>query len=438
MKHSVLSKLGFAGVVCTWAALLMLACDEGSTTIPKSSGSGGSGGGNGGSSSGGSSSGGSSSVDGCLTGEKDVPSTCSLPGELGSTAQGSCKCSTLPVNFAYCACDSKVSDCDASDSNHAEACGVLAKFPTDPTGALKTMSRSSQTEEYSDPTGKPVDVSCFDTANPPKAGTSKTVKIQGYARNFSAGCDVAGLQIEVYKVKRTGGADDGMPGDLIATTVVEDQPCSSDTPDVCKLVETPKCNPRKWRTYSIDGVPSETELIIRTMSAQGHSDFVSLWDYNMYISNDDPDLDSNDVWHHDVRGVLASDYQTIPNTAGFGAIAPGNGAIAGEVHDCGNIRVLGAAVATNVSNAGLGYFSDNEDEPLPVLSGTQDYTSTLGLYAIYDAPEGKARVSAVGVRDNNGTNELVSLGYYDVHVFPDAITAITFRGLRPFQVQEAK
>ncbi|MFO0660599.1 MAG: hypothetical protein U0165_12325 [Polyangiaceae bacterium] len=380
---------------------------------------------------------------GCLTGEGDVPSTCKTFTGVKTTTQGSCECSLLPKNFEYCACAGVVSDetlssgknaCENSTKRPVEACGALLEMPKDQQSNVVSIERSTTTEEYSDPTGAAPDVSCFSPSTAPVAGASQSVTVKGYARNFSGGCDSAGVQIEIFKVKRTGGDDDGELGDQIGSAVVvEDLPCDANSsPDVCKLVETSKCpDKRKYRAYTFENVPTETELVIKTSSSAGTNRYSPLYDYNIYITNAEV---QNGVWTHDVRAVDSGDYQTIPNTAYGHPTTSGNGAIAGEVHDCGDIRISNATVYTSGKLLNVGYFGDDEKAPLPKALNDQRVTSSLGLYAAYDVAPGKVRVSAAGVL--NG--ELVSLGYYDVRVSPDAITAMTFRGWRPFQYKPAK
>jgi hypothetical protein len=139
------------------------------------------------------------------------------------------------------------------------------------------------------------------------------------------------------------------------------------------------------------------------------------------------------AWSHDVRVVAIGDYSLIPTTAIGRTLTSGHGAIAGEVHDCGDVRISGAFVDVSAPRSDVGYFTDVEDAPLPDPGRTKDGTSTLGLYAAYDMAPGPVRVSATG----SIGGQLTNLGYFDVRVFPDAVTAVTFRGMRPFQVANA-
>jgi hypothetical protein len=167
-------------------------------------------------------------------------------------------------------------------------------------------------------------------------------------------------------------------------------------------------------------VESETELVVLTKG----TDWAPLYTYNIYVPTSEV---QNGEWTYDLRALANDDYTSIPQTVGT-TIAPGNGALAGEVHDCGNVRLQNATVDIDVSKYQLYYFTDNETHPLPTLSSTM--TSVLGLYAALDVPAGKARVAALGMVNGKVT----TLGYHTVEVFPDSVTSVTIRGVRPYQV----
>jgi hypothetical protein len=109
-------------------------------------------------------------------------------------------------------------------------------------------------------------------------------------------------------------------------------------------------------------------------------------------------------------------------------VTSGHGAVAGEVHDCQNLRVVNAVVDVDAQKFITTYFGDDEDDPLPDLNAKS--TSTLGLYAALDIVPGPVAVSAAGVVDG----ELVGVGFLRVWVYPDAVTSATFRGMLGYQV----
>jgi len=69
------------------------------------------------------------------------------------------------------------------------------------------------------------------------------------------------------------------------------------------------------------------------------------------------------------------------------------------------------------------YFTNDEDNPLPDTSAKG--TSVLGLYAAIDVVPGPVAVAAGGFVGG----EFVTAGFFRARIFPDSVTAVTFRGL---------
>jgi hypothetical protein len=329
-------------------------------------------------------------------------------GTGGSGAQ--CPDNLAPIaNADYCKAQATDVNCSVITAQQKyDSCGVGLKEPP------AALLRSSKVKEYAG-TGAP-QTSCFDAANyPAKPGTPQTVTVKGTAVIFSHGCASSDLTIELHKVVR-GGADDGNVGDLLGTAVVTDADCS--LTGVASVEES--CDPSRFEcVYEYPGVPTETELLIKTSGAQ----WAELYDYNIFIRNEQVKAG---VWTHDVRALAADDYGVISQAAIGAPITGGHGAIAGEVHDCGDVRLVNAVIDVNTSRKALTYFGNDEAHPLPDLSGKG--TSTLGLYAALDIDAGPVTISAAG-KDKDG--KMVGLGFLRVRVFPDAVTAVTFRGMNP-------
>lgn len=324
-------------------------------------------------------------------------------------------CASLdPIeNADFCAAQSSEPNCALVTKEHKyDACGIALKTP------LKDLIRSANVEEYGG-TGDP-DISCFEPAGyPDKPGTPETVTIKGVAEIFSHGCQSKNLTIEVYTVKRTGGSDDGDLGDLLGAAVT--------TPDDCTATgvatDEEGCDPARYEcTYEYPGVPTETELVIRTSGPL----WTPLYDYNIFIRNS---AVTAGVWEHDVRALASDDYGLISQTAIGAPITTGHGAIAGEIHDCGDVRLINAVVDVNVQRKVLTYFGDDEQHPLPDLSGRG--TSSLGLYSAIDVDPGQASIGAAG-KLPDGT--MHGMGFLRVRVFPDSVTSVTFRGMSPVLV----
>ncbi len=342
---------------------------------------------------------------------------CSSTGGSSGSSTTDANCATKlakAANTEFCDADPAATNCKLATAAYVnQVCGVPLK---DPAGDLV---RSAGLDEYAG-TG-PVDVACYSQAGWPKAaGTSQKAKLKGTAKIFSSGCESHDLKVEVYTVKRTGGTDDGMPDQLVGSPVTTAKECksagvASDDPD--------KCGTRYECTYEYADVPSETELLIKTYG----DTWKPLYEYDVYVPNDRL---KDGAFEKNVRALAQDDYQVIPQAAIGGPITTGHGAIAGEIHDCGDVRVSNAVVDIDVAKAQTVYFTDNEDHPLPDPQGHPKGTSTLGLYAALDVKPGPVTVAAAG----KVGGKLVTLGFFHVQVFADAVTSVTFRGMRPFQV----
>ena len=311
-------------------------------------------------------------------------------------------------NSEFCAAGAKAVDCTLvtpADTN--QVCGVALSQPS------ADLKRSATVKEFAGAGAPKVD--CFAPAGyPAKAdpASSKTTQMSGTVKIFSHGCESKLVKIEVFEV----GAE-GALGAAAGTALTTASDCmangvASDNGD---------CGTRYECNYIYSGVPTEKELVIRT-SGVNWADF---YDYNIFISNA---AVVNGEWKHDLRCLAAEDYNAIAQAAIGGPITAGNGALAGEIHDCGDVRLQNARVDIDQPKKILTYFTSNEATPLPDLAATG--TSTLGIYAALDVAPGPVTVAAVG----NVGGKVTTLGYYSARVFANAVTIVTLRGVQPFQV----
>jgi hypothetical protein len=374
---------------------------------------------------------------------------------------GVCADTTRPANDDFCH-DTCVGE-PSCGKRPIDSCCVMIGAPGKAKAETeKYLKRTTDTAEYADPSGAPPNLKCFDPEGyPPKPATSsKKVKLTGHLRPFANGgcseydlvntegpswcaagsnCPSAtahgGVMIEVYTVKRTGDpATDGALDQLIGSPV--------EANDKMPLVQTPvkdSCidEVRFDRQYEYPDVPMNTELVIKTYGP-GWS---PLYTYNIYVGEGDPDYDASaGTYTYKIRALAEDDFGTIPTVAIGSTITGGNGVIGGEVHDCDNVRLQYARVDVSENRKALEYFNDSEDDPLPAVNRVDIGTGRTALYAAFDIKGGGAegnysRVAGTGLIPDGDKPKLVSLGYFDVRVFPDSVTSVTLRGLRPFQLK---
>ena len=341
-------------------------------------------------------------------------------GDAGTS--GGCSSPPAVVDTDYCkTCtrSAQASPAQCTPSRNVDACCAWVQAPT------VDLSRGGADLHYFGGSG-PVDVGCLTT--PPALGTSQTVTLTGHVKLFSHGIDSAGVKIEIFKE-----AKDGALGALVGQAFVTS---NNDTTDPAQVVTWLNACPTpdgcKFRSFTYPNVPTETPLIIKTSDSAGGSTWAELYDYNIYFAN--AAVDTAQTVHYDPSAVAATDIGTVAATIGI-TIKDGQGLLAGEVHDCGDVRVSGATVDTELAHEGpLSYFTDDETNPLPDQgrAARGQGTSKLGLFgAINIAPNTPMRVNALG--KIAGQSGVVLLGTYVVQTFPNAVTALSLRGRRAWQ-----
>lgn len=288
----------------------------------------------------------------------------------------------------------------------------------------------SSLHNYGAPSGNTtVDLSCVDS--PPTPGASQTVTLTGYLKVFvGADVDSAGVKVEVYQEDLSGGQV-GKLGALVGTAVTTDTNSPSRVNTWLSGCPTDGCIERQF-TYP--NVPTETPLIIHTSDANNAGKWYDFYDYNVYVSN--ASLQSGDAGaqtaSYDTTAVGTTDPGTVTSVIGT-SVSSAKGLLAGEVHDCGDVRLSGATVNTDVKGeTDMFYFGDDETNPLPDLQRVPEGygTSQLGLFgALNFSPGTPIHISAVGLQ--NGQRKLV--GEYTVQVYAGAVTGLSIRGRRPYQ-----
>ena len=306
----------------------------------------------------------------------------------------------------------------------------------------RTNCDDTQRREYcrSGTVGEP-NLRCFQPGSYPTAGVSERVTMWGYVRVFGNGGDSQHIRISVHRVN-----DDGTPGEMLGTTVSDITNPAAGMEDVFSPSRDRVLFTRRTGGYSLPNIPTETELVVVTEGDPTDTEASGLWshriyDYNFVLLNAEinvlpaPAGITGRAARFLPRVISNSDWTAIPATSTLtSGIARGRGALAGEVHDCDDVRLANATVESTPHRAWDGpvvYFSENDTNPLPDLSREQRGTSLLGTYALLDVEPGPVRVSALGY---NAAREVVHVGSYRARIFPDSVTLVTFRGMRPWQV----
>jgi hypothetical protein len=339
----------------------------------------------------------------------DLAPTCTMTCPAGQLLTA---CVCTPVSFG------------AGFETVRTACSQIA------TGRPRTPARDYCVDGA---TGMPPDIGCMMT--PPTHGTPQNVWLYGVVDIFANGGDSNNITVEVFQ-EGTNGALGTMVGSATASTA---SPCF-EMEDLVDSMGATTGETRRLGFYAIPMVPTETPLIIRTQGDAGL--WSPLYTYNFQILNSDvaaiasadatcASAGATDMgFLYRARVLSRNDYMSIPLTAGLASgIRGGHGAIAGEVHDCADVRLEWAQVGITGNPVSKVYFNDIADNPLPAVGRTQG-TSLLGLYAGLDIAPGAVDIAAIGFTGG----QTVSLGWYHAQVFADSVTVVSLRGIRATQV----
>ncbi|MBL8611121.1 MAG: hypothetical protein JNL38_27510 [Myxococcales bacterium] len=354
---------------------------------------------------------------GACSAENSVKSTSSSSGGAGALACTGDK-GVKPAESDYCSSCTISATANPAKCTNARPVDACCAFVAGPKGSV---ARGTGLVRYSG-SDATVNLACLKA--PPAGGASKTVTLKGNVRLFSSGDDSKNVKIEIFKEGANGAV-----GERVGEPVVTTGDDAKNPPTVDTLLKKCPQEGCKFRAFEYPNVPTETPLIIKTSDASGGSQWAELYDYNIYFASSA--VDGSNVIKYDPSVVAATDLNTVASAAGGFTVKPDRGLLAGEVHDCGDVRLSGAYVDTDVEHeSDVFYFGENEADPLPDKNRSQDGTSKLGLFGMLNMKTGvPVRISAVG----NYNGQMVLLGTYTVQTFPGAVTALSFRGRRPFQ-----
>jgi hypothetical protein len=374
--------------------------------------------------------------------------------------------------------------CGGSTSNTdgGNGCVKFGETCLYPPTQVATRTPCGEVSEFCDPTMNPTpNLTCLGQSAATPPATPAKVTLTGFVHVFSSGPDAKGLTVQVFEQSAlTGGADPATTAPLLTTSVTLDpatqRACDSDPAKGCSLPSTtgcalPVCNDGlaghtddkkycrdlgggnsecssrlRWEgRYSIDNVPTNTQLVIRTTGPGGKPDttWATMVAFNIVLSTADPACKTaSDVYCLDttnpampkyqlnVNALSQSDYVNIPTTSGLaGGISSGLGAIAGEVHDCDNVRVGYVQVGVSPEGDRFTYFNGNPIKTLPDSGRVGAGTDRLGLYAALNVKPGNVTVETAGLTSAGGAP--TTFGRFTAIVYPNTVSVANINGGRP-------
>lgn len=282
--------------------------------------------------------------------------------------------------------------------------------------------------------GNAPDLSCVD--DPAQLSAGREVTVQGCVEIFGLGGKAkVGLKIAFFDATQDPTSAAPAYGETEILTKTGGSPEAAD------------CPKEGW--YSIEGVPTNRQLIIKVYEDQGPSQTaIPTYTYFEHL----PDENVVDgVVEYEANLIYASTYSTIPTLGGqlvdgsqviYDGV--GRGVIAGEVHDCNGELVQGASLSTTRfdSSTQVAYFDGNDEDPKPDLAVQS--TNFDALYVVLNAKTAPATndhgvVAAVldpaCTADDPADCECVKAGGATVRVFPDSVTLLSPDGTFPLSAE---
>ncbi|HXU69575.1 MAG TPA: hypothetical protein VN947_09605 [Polyangia bacterium] len=351
-----------------------------------------------------------------------------------------------------------------------------------PATVAPARTQCGDVTEYCDTTGVTApSLDCLGKTGPaPGAAAPTMVTLTGFVHVFSSGPDSNNVKVEVFDAAQVTQADPANQQPLGTTTATLDpttqRACDADGAKGCSIplangCALPVCNDGlggrqddqkycrdngsgptggecsdrlRWESrYAISGVPTNTRLVVRVTGPGNKSD--STWattvSFNVFLSTNDrackslSDTDcldlsdaANPKYQLNASALSAADYVNIPVIAGLsGGITSGEGAVAGEVHDCDNVRVANVEVTTTPTADRFTYFNGNPIKTLPDVSRAAVGTDRLGLFSALNVKPGPVFVETAG-GDPNADGGLTSFGTFSAFVYAGSVSIINVNG----------
>lgn len=295
-----------------------------------------------------------------------------------------------------------------------------------PTLAAVGYDEGVDTTTCGDPVA--IDVSCF--ANRPTApATPATVTLEGYVDTFGLEKATTSTNIEVQT-----------PSGTIVGSV------ASDANHRCARTKTVGAKTVIVAGYTLANVPTNQLLVFKNTGQEFKPTYIFGQHFDTTLCQNVQDVPDDTmcrsgcfrrngqiILRHDTNIISNQTWTLIPLTAGYSrGIAPGNAAIAGQLHDCKDNQLRNASVAFTPNAIGkiATYFNGNCEDPN--ANNAELFSNRDSLYAVLDATPGNIKVSGEALVGGS----LVNLGVYDVQLFPNSVTILTLRGPPPLVVAD--
>lgn len=291
------------------------------------------------------------------------------------------------------------------------------------------------------PAGGEIDLGCV--GSPVVLEQSVAVRVQGCVDVFGiGGLASRGIKVALFDADQDPKTDVPAHGE-VDIAVAEDAAnldCAGADASTAACMAV-AC--AKKGAYAMADIPVHVPLTMK-VHAPGDPGVIDTYSFGI-VFDYGTEVAADGVVDYEANVIYDDTYFSIPSLAGQQVEGRdtigdgvGRGIIAGEVHDCDDVIVQGATVATNQADSAtkVTFFNGDTEDPEPnLLRGS---TNTDGLYVILNVttePGKETHVVSGTILDpacaDGETCQCLSVGSRTVKAYPDSVSIVTLRGDLP-------
>ena len=326
--------------------------------------------------------------------------------------------STAPAGDGGVATDGGLSAGDCPSGLSKKVIAGVEMCTRTPTQEAIAYDEGTDTTTCGDPV-TPIDMSCYTTPATAPA-LPATITIEGFVDTFGLEKATTGVTVEVQR-----------PDGTVISTV------ASNANHRCARTKTVGTKTVILAGYTIPNVPTNQLVVFKNSGPE----FRNTYSFGQHFDTTEcqtPAPVTDDTCHsgcftrngqiilrHDTNAISNQTWTLIPLTAGYNrGIARGNAAFAGQIHDCKDNQLKGAAIGFQpTANAKvMTYFNGNCEDPNANIS--VPFSNRDSLYAGLDAtPTTGAGVKVTAEALVGGV--LKNVGLWDLKLYPDSVSLLT-------------
>jgi hypothetical protein len=287
------------------------------------------------------------------------------------------------------------------------------------------------------PSGGTLDRSCM--GNPRSIAEGAPITVEGCVDIFGLGGEAkSGINVALFRAGQDPAVDNPIVPEVevaIADDSVAFDCEGADASEPACLATD--CDKKGY--YRITGAPSNVPVTMKVSKA-GDNTVIDTYTFDVVFWEEDA---VDGAYTYEASLIYRSTYDSIPTLAGKIVDGQqdigdgvGRGVIAGEIRDCADLVIQGAAVTSSEfdSSSKITYFDGNEEDPKPDLR--RFGTNEDGLYVLLNANTAagsNVHTITAGMADPDDAEQCLALSSRTVRAYPDSVSIVTLRGDLPVE-----